>query len=55
LGAGSPEGVGGLLGVAALDALATFPAVADRYPGTGLHHLWLAQVDLPLLGVSFVL
>jgi hypothetical protein len=46
--AAAPEGVGGLLGVAALDAAAAERAANDRDPEAGDDRLRLGQVDLVL-------
>jgi len=54
LGAGSPEGVGDLLGVATLHPAAAALAPADLHPETGRPG-FLGNVDLALLGVSLVL
>jgi hypothetical protein len=53
--AGGAQGVRDLVGVVALDAAATALAAADADPGTLRDRSHLADVDLPLLGVSFVL
>ncbi|HWG72612.1 MAG TPA: hypothetical protein VG184_01010 [Acidimicrobiales bacterium] len=48
------EGVGDLLGVAALDAALAAVAVPDRHVEPGGHHLGLGHVDLPLGLVAVV-
>ncbi len=49
LDSGSPQGVGGLLGMAALDAAIAARAAGDRDPDAGDERLGLGQVDLVLV------
>ena len=55
LGPGRAQSVRDLVGVASLHPAATFAATADADPKTRRHRLHLTDVDLPLLGVAFVL
>ena len=55
LGPCRAQSVRDLVGVASLHPAATFAATADADPKTRRHRLHLTDVDLPLLGVAFVL
>ncbi len=55
LGPGRAQSVRDLVGVASLYPAATFAATANPDPKTRRHRLHFTDVDLPLLGIAFVL